>query len=134
MQVRVKKEIEIIVDVPNDKVENYFGQNINEDSFIQWAESSLGVKTWEEDCEEDPKSWVNYENIKEIEIVDKPKEMDSLKSKYSEKWVNYILEEIDRNDRCYECTGYGDDYDQDMNCNCDSCPFNEPADPPSEDE
>ncbi len=31
-------------------------------------------------------------------------------------------------DRCYECTGYGDDYYEDDNgesvCACDDCPFN----------
>ena len=31
-------------------------------------------------------------------------------------------------DRCYECTGYGDDYsfddDGDLVCNCNDCPFN----------
>ncbi len=31
-------------------------------------------------------------------------------------------------DRCYECTGYGDDYYEDENgdlvCACDDCPFN----------
>lgn len=35
----------------------------------------------------------------------------------------------DDNDRCYECTGYGDDYYVDENgelvCACDGCWFNE---------
>lgn len=37
---------------------------------------------------------------------------------------------MDNDDRCYECTGYGDDYyiDEDGNLvsACSDCPFNEP--------
>ena len=134
MQVRIKKEIEIVVDVPEEEVADYFGENCTENDFVIWADRNMNVKTWEEDVEENPKSFVNYETLKEIEIQDKSPKFQAIKSKYSEKWINYITEEIDRVDRCYECTGYGDDYDQDMNCNCDSCPFNEPSEPPSEDE
>lgn len=132
MQIRIKKEIEIVVDVPEKEAANFFGDNPTEYGLIQWADGN-DVRTWDEDSE-NPQSWVNYENLKEIEIIDKPKELECLKDKYSEKWVDYIKEEIDRDERCFECEGYGDDYDQNMNCNCDSCPFNEPIDPPSEDE
>lgn len=37
-------------------------------------------------------------------------------------------EELDRLDRCYECSGYGDDYsfddDGELVSNCDDCPWN----------
>lgn len=29
------------------------------------------------------------------------------------------------NSMCYECGGYGDDYDENGNSNCSDCPFNE---------
>ena len=36
---------------------------------------------------------------------------------------------MDDNDRCYECSGYGDDYyiddDGELVCACEDCPFNE---------
>lgn len=36
---------------------------------------------------------------------------------------------MDDNDRCYECSGYGDDYyiddDGELVCACWDCPFNE---------
>ena len=46
--------------------------------------------------------------------------MSSLDEAYQD-WVN---------DKCYECTGYGDDYRYDPDtdeliCNCDDCPFRE---------
>lgn len=35
---------------------------------------------------------------------------------------------MDDNDRCYECSGYGDDYyiddDGELVCACADCPFN----------
>ena len=35
---------------------------------------------------------------------------------------------MDDNDRCYECSGYGDDYyiddDGELVCACSDCPFN----------
>jgi hypothetical protein len=35
---------------------------------------------------------------------------------------------MDNSERCYECTGYGDDYyiddDGDLVCYCPACPFN----------
>lgn len=134
MQIRVRKEIEIITDIPDNEAARFFGKNPSDNDIIQWADNK-DVLTRDEVLQlSNPESWINYENLKGIEIIDKPKELIGLRDKYSEKWIDYIKEEIDRCERCYECEGYGDDFDQDMNCNCDSCPFNEPIDPPSYDE
>lgn len=128
MQIRIKKEIEIITDIPDNEAASFFGKNPSDNDIIQWADNK-DVLTREEVLQLlSPESWINYENLKEIEIIDKPKELIGLRDKYSEKWIDYIKEEIDRGERCYECAG------ERFILNCDSCPFNEPIDPPSEDE
>lgn len=134
MQIRIKKEIEIITDIPDNEALSFFGESPSDNDIIQWADNK-DVLTRDEALQvANPESCINYEILKEIEIVDKPKKLIGIRDKYSKKWIDYIKEELDRSERCDDCTAVGDDYDWDMNCNCETCPFNKPIDSPSEDE
>lgn len=46
--------------------------------------------------------------------------------RYEDDDEDYYEDSYD--DKCYECTGYGDDYYEDENgnlvCACDNCPYN----------
>lgn len=129
MKVIIKKTLDIVVDIPEDRVKDYLGDNISESSFIQWADQVyLECPIFDEAAPEDKRvsAWINGETTKGITVEHGPKE---IQDKYSETEINNILDEIDRAERCYECGGYGDDYSYDdeageLVSNCETCPFN----------
>lgn len=133
MRVIIKKTADIVVDIPDDKVKSFFGENTNESDFIQWADNNMYLSCPDlEDSNEDSKgpqieAWVNSESTHGITIEDK--RLPFLKDEYTEKDITEITDERERVEHCYECGGYGDDYSYDSEtgelvCNCDTCPFN----------
>ena len=129
MKVLINKSVTIVVDIPDSRIKDYFG-HLNELEFISWADQNMTLDTPEIDIDSDRddaiESWVNNETTESIEIEDCPKE---LKPNYSKKEINDFIEERDRIERCYECSGYGDDYYYDestgeLESSCTNCPFN----------
>ena len=122
MKVIISKTVDIVVDIPEGKEKEFFGESLSESQFIQWADQ-LYIDTPQAD--NSVESWVSNDTITGIKIENPPKE---LKAKYTQEDVQKELDEIDRAERCYECTGYGDDYSVNENgewvSNCDTCPFN----------
>lgn len=128
MKVCIKKEATIIVEIPDDKISDYFGDNINESDFIYWADKNMDLTCPFEaypDNNECADGWVNEENILSIDIEGCPKD---LKAHYSRREIDKINEERERIERCDDCTAVGDDYftDDDGNLisSCETCPFN----------
>lgn len=129
MKVVIKKSVDVIVEIPDDKVKDYFGENLNESQFINWAANDMYLSCpgeYDEDDKLGVESWLSGETTHFIEIENCPKE---LKSKYSQDEIDEINEERERIEHCYECEGYGDDYSYDdesgeLVSNCENCPFN----------
>ena len=61
----------------------------------------------------------------ELKSVRWKKENDSLVEEIDESEIKKIEDERDRAERCYECRGYGDDYDCEGNSMCETCSNNE---------
>lgn len=126
MKVTIEKTAKVVVEVPDDYVNKYFGETFSESDFIIWAANvNLGCREMEDDDE--VKSWVNCETTSNIEVEGGP---ETLKSHYNQEEIYEILNERENAERCYECTGYGDDYYTDSETgelisNCDTCPFNQ---------
>lgn len=89
-------------------------KNINEDVIIGYCEST-DSPTDDETC------WIYSDELKNITWKKSENEKEH---KITESEYNHYREERERAERCYECGGYGDDYDYEGNCNCDDCPFN----------
>lgn len=94
-------------------------KNINEDAIIGYCES-IDSPTEDETC------WIYSDELKNITWKKSENEKEH---KITESEYNHYREERERAERCYECSGYGDDYSFDengeMTSNCDDCPFNE---------
>lgn len=129
MKVIIEKTAKVVIEVPDDYVNEYFGENISESNFVYWADRDVNVDSIHEMEEVDNKieTWINSEITSNIEIEGGPK---SLKSSYDQKEIDEIIDERERAERCYECTGYGDDYYVDpktgeLVSSCETCPFNQ---------
>lgn len=129
MKVIIEKTAKVVIEVPDDYVNEYFGENISESNFVYWADRDVNVDSIHEMEEVDNKieTWINSEITSNIEIEGGPK---SLKSSYGQKEINEIIDERERAERCYECTGYGDEYyvdpeTGDLVSSCETCPFNQ---------
>lgn len=129
MKVIIEKTAKVVIEVPDDYVNEYFGENISESNFVYWADRDVNVDSIHEMEEVDNKieTWINSEITSNIEIEGGP---ESLKSSYGQKEIDEIIDERERAERCYECTGYGDDYYVDpktgeLVSSCETCPFNQ---------
>lgn len=89
-------------------------KNINEDLIINYCET-IDSPTEDETC------WIYNDELKNITYKNSLEEKEH---KITESEYNHYQEERERAERCYECEGYGDDYDYNGNSNCDDCPFN----------
>ena len=93
-------------------------KNINEDIIIGYCES-IDSPTDDETC------WIYSDELKSITWKKSENEKEH---KITESEYNSYVKEREHAERCYECSGYGDDYSFDENgemiCNCESCPFN----------
>ena len=93
-------------------------KNINEDVIIGYCES-IDSPTDDETC------WIYSDELKNITWKKSENEKEH---KITESEYNRYVKEREHIERCYECSGYGDDYSFDENgemiCNCESCPFN----------
>lgn len=89
-------------------------KNINEDLIINYCET-IDSPTEDETC------WIYNDELKNITYKNSLEEKEH---KITELEYNHYREERERAERCYECEGYGDDYDYNGNSNCDDCPFN----------
>lgn len=115
MIIDFEKVVHYHAEIDDKKFNDEFG-NFHEDSLINYCENTIDVN---DEC------WIDFDEIQNIywkkDENDKVHVMD--KSFY-EKFV----EERENAERCYECSGYGDDYSTDENgnmiSNCDNCPFN----------
>lgn len=45
----------------------------------------------------------------------------------SKEEYDRLVSQVEADDTCYECSGYGDDYDDEGNCLCETCPFARPS-------
>lgn len=133
MKVTIKKTVDIVVDIPDHRVKDFFGENCSEMDFITWADNNMYLSCPDvdnniEDMEEKDiiEAWVNHESLTGITVENG---MESLKDSYTEDEINDIITERDRIESCYECGGMGDDYSYDSTTgelvsNCDNCPNN----------
>ena len=128
MKVIIEKTAKVVIEIPDDYVNEYFGENISESAFVAWADRDVNVDHIHEMKEVDNKlnAWINCETTSNIEVEGGPK---SLKSSYNQEEIDEIITERENAEHCYECTGYGDDYYTDpetgeLISSCDTCPFN----------
>lgn len=125
MKVIIQKTAKIVVDIPENKVKDYFNGKLNEMDFIAWADQDMYLEASEQH-DEDVEAWINDETTESIEIEDCPKE---LQSHYSKEEIMKVIDERERMEHCYECGGYGDDvfYNKEtdeLEYWCPNCPFN----------
>lgn len=122
MKVTIEKNIKIEADIPNDKLDEYFG-GFNEPNFIYWA--SLNIDLEPLNAYDYAEVWVTEETPKNIKVKDAP---ENIQSEYTESDISKIIKDREAAEHCYECGGYGDDFYTDENGDlqsfCDSCPFN----------
>lgn len=125
MKVIIQKTAKIVVDIPENKVKDYFNGKLNEMDFIAWADQDMCLEA-SEPYDEDVEAWINDETTESIEIEDCPKE---LQSSYSKEEIMKAIDERERMEHCYECGGYGDDVfynneTDELEYWCPNCPFN----------
>ena len=124
-KIKITKTVEVVFEVDDD----YFH---NDDDLISFVRDS--------DCQEASKEEgypyneyvLDYNDIKNIEIYksyDEKEDAGFLDKKNIEKVItkeeyDKAINEMEKSETCYECTGYGDDYDVDGNSLCEDCPFN----------
>jgi hypothetical protein len=112
MIIDFEKTIIFHAEVDDEQFKNESG-NIDEDIIINFCEMT-------DTPTEDNHCWVHNDELKNITYVDSSNNIHKITES---EYEHYRLER-ERAERCYECEGYGDDYDYDGNCNCDDCPFN----------
>jgi hypothetical protein len=131
MKVIIKKSLDLVVDIPDDKIKSFFSENMSESDFIYWADTNMYLECPDlEDSNKDSsgpqiEAWVNSESTQGI-IIEGSK-LSSLKRKYTKKDIIKINDERDRIERCEDCCAVGDDYytdkDGNMQSSCTNCPF-----------
>lgn len=112
MIIDFEKKIVFHAEVDDEMFKNEEG-DICEDLIINFCEMT-DSPTEDETC------WIYNDELKNINWKDSKNE----EHKISELDYNHYREERENAERCYECGGYGDDYDSEGNSNCDDCPFN----------
>ena len=80
MKVIIQKTAKVVVDIPENKVKDYFNGRLNEMDFIAWADQDMYLEAAEQ-YDEDVEAWINDETTESIEIEDCPKELQSHYSK-----------------------------------------------------
>lgn len=120
-----KKRIEMLIEfestirVKIDTEKNDDFKDISGNAIIPFCE---GVYISAQSCVDN--CWIDFCDINRIDCFDKEgnKVLHINKSEYDE-----FVKEREDSERCYECSGYGDDYciDEDGKpiSNCDNCPF-----------
>ena len=132
MKVTIKKTVDIVVDIPDHRVKDFFGENCSEMDFITWADNNMYLSCPDvdnniEDMEEKDiiEAWVNHESLTGITVENSV--FPQLQSKYTEEDLIKINDERDRIERCEDCCAVGDDYYTDANgelqSSCTNCPF-----------
>ena len=110
MIIEFEKLIKFHAEVDEDYFKNEFGE-IDTNVIIGFCENNDSPN---DNC------WIYNDEIKNISWKTKDDYSFLTEDEYKK-----IIEERENSERCYECTGYGDDYDYDGNCNCETCPFND---------
>lgn len=113
MIIDFEKTIIFHAELDDKKFQDESG-NINEDLIIGFCES-IDSPMNDENC------WIYNDELKTIDWVDSK---DNHNTITPSDYENYRRER-EKAERCYECGGYGDDYDDEGNSLCDDCPFNE---------
>lgn len=121
-KISFKKLIEVTAEVPD----NFFCEDgsIPTWSLARWVESNEGEYVEEDNYTQ----WQSNSGVvQEVRIFPKDKEYcrdEDAEVIIDQKEFDEIIHEINDADNCYECKGYGDDYDFEGNCNCNNCPSN----------
>lgn len=113
MIIDFEKTIHFHVEVDDKQFQNEFG-NISEDVIIDYCESI-------DSPSEENRCWVYDDELKSITWTDS----NNKGHRITESDYQRYQSEKERAEHCYECSGYGDDYDNEGNSNCEGCPFNE---------
>ncbi len=66
MKVIIEKTAKVVIEVPDDYVNEYFGENISETNFVYWADRDVNVDSIHEMEEVDNK--IETWNIEDLEI------------------------------------------------------------------
>lgn len=112
MIIDFEKSVWFHAEVDDEQFKDESG-NINEDLIIAYCESM--------DSADDETCWVYSDKLKNIKWKKSEEESDKM---ITESEYRQYREEKERAEHCYECSGYGDDYDDKGNSNCEDCPFN----------
>lgn len=112
MIIDFEKSVWFHAEVDDEQFKDESG-NINEDLIIAYCESM--------DSADDETCWLYSDKLKNIKWKKSEEESDKM---ITESEYRQYREEKERAEHCYECSGYGDDYDDKGNSNCEDCPFN----------
>lgn len=117
MIIDFEKTIKFHAEIDDKQFKSEMG-DIVEDYIIRYCES-IDSPTDDETC------WIYSDELKNISW--KKSEKDSEHKITEVEYIKYC-DERENAERCYECSGYGDDYSFDENgemiSNCANCPFN----------
>lgn len=119
MIIDFEKTIKFHAEIDDKQFETEMG-DILEDYIIGYCESI--------DSADDENCWVYSDELKNISWKKSEKDIEH---KITEAEYIKYCDERENAERCYECSGYGDDYrtneNGEMISNCDNCPFNSRA-------
>lgn len=123
-KIKVTKTVEVVFEVDDD----YF---YNDDDLINFVRSSDCQEATREEGYPYNEYILDYDDVKDIKIYkpyDEKKEDGIIDEKNVERTITgeeyaNVLRDMERSETCYECGGYGDDYDSDGNCLCEDCPY-----------
>lgn len=103
LKIKFTKVVTYEAELPDDfGVDSHY---FDENCLINFCENELSEPR-------NDNTWIIDDKISSIEY-----EREGKKRKISKKEYNKIVAEREKAERCYECSGYGDDV------NCSECPF-----------
>ena len=112
MVIDFEKTILFHAEIDDKQFKNEDG-DIDENLIVNFCEA-IDSPTDNEDC------WIFSDELKNITWKDSQEKLHEITESEYERFRN----EREVAEHCYECSGNGDDYDDEGNSNCDDCPFN----------
>ena len=89
MKVTIKKTVDIVVDIPDHRVKDFFGENCSEMDFITWADNNMYLSCPEE-------VFGTIKNINNI-IFSKPENLGKAVEDFNKADLEEIINEYNNN-------------------------------------